>query len=157
MQAGALGGGELGVDAGVLEQNGVVAGLGCFVLMRKGGTVAGLRMFTGAGLQLDLAGARHDEDVQQIAAAGPAEVGVGEAHDGAVAAVVAGAPVPAVVIGVRAELHGAEGNGGAGKAVAVSAGADDDVDVAGHVIRRRRPVMACGEAAGQGEVGTGGE
>ena len=55
MQAGAFGGGELGMDACVLEQNGVVAGLGGFVFMRKARTIAGLRMFAGAGLELDLA------------------------------------------------------------------------------------------------------
>ena len=134
VEAGAFGGSKLGADVGVLEQHGVVAGLGGFVIVRKARAIAGLGILACAGLELDLAGARHHEDVEQVAAAGAAEMGVGEAHDGGVAAVVAGAPVPAVVVGIRAELDGAEGNGGAGEAVAVAAGADDEVDVAGDVV-----------------------
>ena len=159
VEAGALGGGELGADVGVLEQDGVVAGLGGFVVVREARAVAGIGVLPRAGLELDLAGARHDEDVEQVAAAGAAEMGVGEAHDGGVAAVVAGAPVPAIVVGVRAELDGAEGDGGAGKAVAMAAGADDEVDVAGDVVLSGGigQQKAFGEAARQGEAGTGGE
>src|ERR1700735_811805 len=117
-------------------------------------------MLAGAGLEFDLAGTRHNEDVQQIATAGPAEVGMGEAHNGAVAAMVAGAPVPAVVVGVRTELHCAEGHGGSGKTMAVPAGTDDDVHVAGHIVAVRRsggPQHALRNTARQREVGTGGE
>ncbi len=159
VQAGALGGCEFRVDACVLEQNGVVAGLGSFIVVRKTRAIAGLRIFPRAGHQLDLAGARHDENVEQVAAAGSAEVGVGKTHDGSVAAVVTGAPVPTVVIGVRAELDCAERDSGARKAMAVATGADDDVHVAGHVVA----ILCCSvqhalrETARKREVGTGGE
>ncbi len=128
MQAGALGGGELGADAVVLEQDGVEAGLGVLVGVIEAGAVAGVGVAARTGDELGLAGAGHDEEVEQIAAAGAAEVGVAEAHDGGVGEMVTGAPVPLIVEGVGAELNGTVGDGGAGEGVAVAAGTDADID-----------------------------
>ena len=67
-----------------------------------------VRVRSRPGNDLRRTGARHHQEVQQIAPARPAQVSMAEAHNGAVAVVIARTPVPAAVIGVRAQLHGAE-------------------------------------------------
>ena len=79
-----------------------------------------------------------DEEVKQVAAARAAEMRVAEAHDGVIGDVVPGAPVPAVVEGVGAELHGAEGHRRTGKAVSVTACADHGIDPHERIISRSR-------------------
>ena len=130
VDAGALGGGEFGAHLWIFQEHGVVAGLGDLIVVREARTVALVRLFAGTRLEFDGACAGHDEEVEQIAAAGAAQVGVAEAHDGGVGDVVAGAPVPAVVEGIGAELEGGERNAGSGEAVAVAAGADARIDPA---------------------------
>ena len=134
VEAYALGGGELGKDLGVEERDAVVAGADDFIGVGEAGAVALVGVGARAGGELDGAGAGHDEEVEEVAAAGAAEMGVGEAHDAGVGDVITGAPVPVVVPGVGRELDGAEGDGCAGEAVAVTAGADARVDVLKRVV-----------------------
>ena len=61
---------------------------------------------------------------------------VTEAVDGGVGVMIAGAAVPARESGVGAELDHAEGNGRAGKRVAVFSGADEGIDVAREILLR---------------------
>ena len=113
--------------------DGVIAGFGVLVGVGEGGAIAGVRGVFCPGYQLDVSDAGDEEDVEEVAGAGSAEVGVGEAHNGGVGGVVAGAPVPSVVVGVGADLDGAEGDGGSGEDVAVAAGAAHDIDLGGEV------------------------
>ena len=75
-----------------------------------------------------------DEEVEEVAASGAAEMGVAEAHDGGVGDVISGAPVPAVVIGVRAELNCAEGHNRAREAVAMAPGPGSDINQRGGIV-----------------------
>ena len=157
VDAGTLGAGELHLDLGIGKEDGVEAGFRDFGLMREAGAVAGIGVGAGAGHKLDRAGAGHHEEVQQVAAAGAAEMRVAEAHDGGVGDVVAGAPVPPIVEGIGAELHGGEGNAGPGKAVTMAPGADMRIDVAqnvgGGVTRRGQ---GRGGKSSRGAKGAGG-
>ena len=143
MQTSALGGGELDADIAIAQRDAVVAGLGGLVLMRERRAPAQLRIAGRSGLPPHLADAGHHQHVQQVTDAGAAEVRVGEAHDRAVLVVVARAGVPVRVVGVGAQLHHAEGPRGGRRGVAVIAGADEHVDVAGEALVR-------GNARGQG-------
>ena len=69
---------------------------------------------------------------------GAAQVRVAEAGNLGVGVVVAGAPVPALLAGVRAELHQAEGHGRARKRMSVAAGADERIDVPDERLAGRR-------------------
>jgi hypothetical protein len=133
MDAGAFGGGELGLDAVIAKQDGVVARSGGFILVGEAGPVAGGGIIARAGVELVGPGAGHEEDIEHVADAGTAQVGVAKAHDGGVGIVIAGAPVPTFVVSIGTELHHPEGDAGSGVRVAVAAGTDEDVDVAGGV------------------------
>ena len=69
-----------------------------------------------------------EEKIAQIRTAGPAQMGVAEAQDGRVRVVVAGAAVPAVGAGVRAQLYQTEGCGGTGIGVAVEICSVEDMN-----------------------------
>ena len=96
---------------------------------------------------MDVARDRHHQDVAQVGVARATEVGVAEAHDGAVLVLVAGAvlihawlvlaiDVVRDGVGVGAELHDAEGRAGPRKGMPHAVGADDGVDV-GNVVAGR--------------------
>ncbi len=151
VHADALGGRELGQDAAA-EFDGVVAGLGLLVGVIERRAIAGFGLALVAGHQLHFAHARNQQDIHHVGAAGAAQVGVAKTHDGRVGVVVTGAPVPALVVGVRAELDGTEGHSRSGKGMTVAAGADKDVDVLGHVtggcLRASAGFVALGMQAG---------
>ena len=74
-----------------------------------------------------------------------------EPRQDVVGVVVARAPVPALVEVCRANLQRAEGNAGADEHVAVSAGTDEGIDLAGEVFRPAWRSHRChqgGEEAG---------
>lgn len=119
LDAGALRGGQLGLDAG-LEPDLVVAGARLLVVVPELGGV--LRV---VGLR-DVAGGGQRRQVAAESAAHTGEVDGGEAADVVLAVVVTG-----VVAGVRGELHHAEGHGGAGVGVALVLGADERIDQVG--------------------------
>ena len=100
-----------------------------------------------ARVEMDVARDGQHHDVAQVGVACAAEVGVAEAHDGAVLVLVAGAvfiharlvlavDVVRDSVGVGAELHDAEGRAGSWEGVAHAVGADDGVDV-GKVVASR--------------------
>ena len=115
MQTGALRSRQLHTYA-IVERNGVIAGTGIFGTVRK--------------LHLLLTGLEDGQQchVAQVANARTAEMQVSEAHDDGVAVVVARAPVPALVVLCRAELHEAEGHVSPEEHMAVATRADEGVD-----------------------------
>ena len=124
-------GGELGVDVGFIEEiDGVEAGRGLLVGVREVRAVAGGGGV--AGLERDGSGDGLDEEVAEVGVAGAGEVSVRKAEDDGVLVAVAGGPLVGMLevvdLRVGRELHHAEGHGGAGKGVAVGAGADEGVD-----------------------------
>ena len=122
--AGPLGHGEFGQDAG-LQLDPVIARLGSFVRI----TLA--IAFIGVGerprYQLQLAPRRHDQHVEHVADAGARQMGVAEPHDRAVAMMIARAGIPALDIGIGAELNHAEGQDRARIGMTIAAGADEQI------------------------------
>ena len=137
VEAHAGGGGHFRRDAVALQGDAVVAGFADFPGAVRIGPGAGLRVVLRAAGGRGGAGRRHHRDVEQVADAGAAEVRVAEADDGAVAVVVAGAPVPFLRDAGRAQLHEAEGHIGAHEHVAVSARSDLRVHECGVVFGGR--------------------
>src|SRR5438874_1918245 len=84
---------------------------------------------------------------------------VREAQDRVVLVAIAAGPRVALpeiaLLGVRAELDHAEGQGGAREGVAVAAGADEDVDLGG--MARGRRIGGRGDAGAQARQQRGGE
>ena len=121
------GGGHLGEHVRAVELHGVITRLGGLVLVREGGTVAGVD-------GRPLAGEGHHEDVAVVGAAGAAEVGMRESVHHVIVVVVARAAVPPGETSIGTELDGPEGNERAGESVAMCIGADEGVDVLGIVL-----------------------
>ena len=132
VHAHACGGGQLGAHAGIVQGHGVIAGLGGLGLVTEARGEAAAGLVDVAALQLDLAGGGHQQEVAQIRMPRAGEVRMREAHDGAVAVAVARRPAIAVLarldLGIGRKLHHAEGQGGAGKGVALAAAADEGID-----------------------------
>lgn len=99
--------------------------------MREGGSEAGRFAIVAS---FNRSGSGHEGDIAVVGHAGAAEVGMAEAEDGIIGVMVAAAAVPVVFAGIGRELYHAKGQGGAGKSVAVTAGADEGVDVADEVV-----------------------
>ncbi len=137
MQSGPLGSREFDMNAGVLEQDGIVAGLGDFVAVREARPIALIGIGARTGNELYRAGASHHEKIKKVAAACAAEMRVAEAHDGRIRDVITGAPVPLVVEGVWTELYGAEGKACAGETVAMAPCSDSRVNPAQNIGRLR--------------------
>ena len=127
------GGGHFRRDAVALQGDAVVAGFADFLGAVRVGPGAGLRVVLRAAGGRGRAGRRHHRNVEQVADAGAAEVRMAEADDGAVAVMVAGAPVPTLRDAGRAQLHEAEGYIGAHEHVPVSARSDFRVHIGGIV------------------------
>ena len=125
-------GGQLHPGGVVVQRDGVVAGLRPLARVAEAGTVAGAGLRLVAGIELHLAGDRHQEHVAEVGVSRAREVGVGEALDGVVAVAVAGRVGVAVVEvadpSVGGKLHHAEGSGRARVGVAVRPRADEGVD-----------------------------
>ncbi len=124
VEAHAGGGGHFRQDAVPFQGDAVVAGFADLLRAVRIGPGAGLRVFFRSACGDGRAGRRHHRDVEQVTDAGTAEVRVAESDDGAVAVVVAGAPVPGLRDAGRAQLDEAEGHVCAHEHVTVSAGAD---------------------------------
>ncbi len=121
-------GGQPDLHLRVLQEDFVVAGGGLFPLVGEGRRP----------------GAREQQDVAEVVAAGTAQVRMAEAVDDMVAVVIAAAAVPVARLGARVgtELHHPEGRDGAGEGVAVFVGADEGIDVLDQA-------RICGEVPGQ--------
>ena len=137
----ALCGGQLAADVVVVEGDGIVARCGHLGLVTETLAVASVGVVGGAGVELCLTTVRHDEDVAQVAVSRSAEMGVAEAHDTAVAVLVAGAvvihswlihPIDVVGdgVGVGTQLHKAVREAGSGEGVPHAVGADKHVNPA---------------------------
>ena len=128
-------GGELGADAVVAQRHRVIAGLHHFAVVRETRAIAAAGFGRVAGFQPHLTGDRHHQHVAQVRMAGTGEMRVRETHDAGVAVPVAGGPLVGVLEvrhrGVGRELDHAERHRGAGEGVAIAAGADARVDIAG--------------------------
>ncbi len=137
---------QLGLDALILQQHTVVAGRGPLAGVIEAGAIAALRLVERSGRQHDGTNAWDHQHIHHVAHARSAEVGVGEAKQGRIVEMIAGAGVPACIVGVGAELHHAERRQRAGKGVTVAARADEGVDVAAR-IERGRPLSRRPESA----------
>ena len=133
VDADAGGGGQLGRDAVVLQDDGVVAGLGRLVVVRETGSIPGVRIVLGPRIQLQRARRRHQQHVAEVRVPRAAEVRVGEAEDRCVAVLVARAPAEAALerrrVGLGAELHHAPRHRRPGIGVPLAAGPDERIDV----------------------------
>ena len=129
VQADALGGGQLHVDAVAVEPRGVIARTGFFVLTAEIGPKPRLRVVLRAAGIGHLPHDGHHRDVEQVADTGAVQVCVAETDDRRVGNVVARRPVPRLRDAGGAELHGAERNVGPHEDMAVAARADVHIDI----------------------------
>ena len=147
VHADALGGRQFHLDAGIRQRDLVMAGACRFGFVAETLPIAGIRVLGRSGDELDFSRPGHEQDVAQVRMPGPAEVRVTEAHDRAVAILVAGA----VLIGtrlvhafdvvrdhvrVRRKLHAAEGNAGAREGMSHAGRADQRVHI-GRTLRKQ--------------------
>src|SRR5215470_1176339 len=131
MDTDARGGGEFGADTIVVEDYSVIAGLGNLCAVTKTGAVAGTRLVSIAGVELDVAGNGLYQKVAKIGMTGAGKMSVRKTQDGGVFEAIARGPLVALFerknLRVGTELDHAEGNGGARKRVAVGASADERI------------------------------
>ena len=152
VQADALGGGQLHVDAIAVEPRGVIARAGLFIGVRlKYDHMPRLRVVLRAAGIGHLPHDGHHRDVEQVADTGAVQVCVAETDDRRVGNVVARRPVPRLRDARGAELYGAERDVGAHEYMAVAARADTHVDIPRQRIRTRclragRQKQACAES-----------
>ena len=137
VEAHAGGRGHFRRDAVALQGDAVVAGLADFLGAVCVGPGAGLRVVLRAAGGRGGTGRRHHRDVEQVADAGAAEVRMAEADNGAVAVMVAGAPVPTLRDAGRTELDQSEGHVGAHEYVPVATRSDFRVHIGGIVFGGR--------------------
>ena len=128
VQADALGGGQLHVDAVAVEPRGVIARAGLFIGVAEIRPHARLRVVRAAGIG-HLPHDGHHRDVEQVADTGAVQVCVAETDDRRVGNVVARRPVPRLRDARGAELYGAERDVGAHEYMAMAARADTHVDI----------------------------
>ena len=100
MHTGMRSGREFRRDARIRETDTVVARGSHFIGMGERDRIHGV----GAILRRDLAQGRREQEISEVRTAGTGEVRMGKAQDGLVAFMVAAAPVPGPVPGVRAQL-----------------------------------------------------
>ena len=156
VHAATLCGGQFAANVVVVEGDGIVARCGHFGLVAETLAVAPVGVIGGAGVELRLTTVRHDENIAQVAVACATEMGVAEAHDAAVAVLVAGAVVvdarlinPIDVVGngvrVRTQLHEAVRKTGTGKGVSHTVGADKHIHQSpfGGLSRTRTDIHTC--------------
>src|SRR5580658_5836160 len=124
-----FGSGKLHPDIIVIFQpNRIIGGPGDLMAVVIMGGIARSWIRLGPGLQPEIPGIRHKEDVAEVRDAGAAKVVLGESDNDTVGIVVAGAPVPTFVDVGGSDLDGAERNAGPEKGMAMSAGANVWVD-----------------------------
>jgi hypothetical protein len=165
MQAGAQRCGEFGLDVVVGQVDSVVARACLFrspVVARAvtaawmtGAAVCQLRLVTRCGviarvivlvvrqaatacLQHHGALGRHHQHIEHVAVARATEMGVGEAHDRAIALVITRTGIPADIVRVGAELHHAERHRCTGIRMTVSTGTDEHINIARYPFAGRR-------------------
>ena len=134
MHAHALGRGQFRADLGRVQRDGVVAGRHDLGRVAKTRAVASLRVLARARLQLGLTHAGCHQKVEQVCRAGAAQVRVAEAHDRRVCVVVAGTPIPALVIGIGAKLHRAKRQAGTRIGMAMATRANMRIHPLQHVV-----------------------
>ena len=124
--------------------------------MRESLAVAAVGLVFCAGIQLQLACLRHDHDVAQVGMPRAAQVRMAEAHNGVVGMLVAGTIVVDLAhvlsvhivrdgVGVRTQLHNAEGRAGAGEGVAHALGSNHGIHVAGFIVGGSGVGGPCGQ------------
>ena len=140
MDADPLRGGELRPDAVIVQHDFVVARRRFLGGVAETRAVALVGVVGTAGVQLQWAGGRHQQQVAQVRVPRSAEVGMAETHDGGVLITVSG------TIGIRAllihsayvvgdgvcigtELYPAEGSTGSGKDVPHPVGPYQGIDI----------------------------
>ena len=114
----------------VVEFYQVIARAGFFVGVIEGNEDARLRRFG------RIREGQHG-DIAPVADAGAAQVGMTESGDGVAGIVIAAAPIPSFLAVVGTELHHAEGDGGAGVNVAMSACTQERIDIASQSLGRK--------------------
>jgi hypothetical protein len=159
VETAAVGDGQLCLDAR-LQPNAIVTGLGEFIGETLTITLVGIA--DRPRLKHRRLARRHHQDVEHVADPGARQMGVAEAHDRAVVAMIARAGVPAAIIGVRPQLHHAIGQRRSREGVAVPAGTYEQVwlgddrrrcpGYAGHGIAER-----CKTGAGEQLAAAGGD
>ena len=77
-----LGGGQFGLDAVIVECDGIIAGSGSFGFMAEAAAVALFRMISRAGIEVQGPGGGHQQDVPEVGMSRSAEMGVGKTYDG---------------------------------------------------------------------------
>ena len=127
--------------------------IGLAVGIALAGAVAFAGILTGSRKELRGPGAGHQEEVEHVGGTSSTEMRVAEAHDRTVGVVISGAPVPAVVVGIRAQLHHSKRYCGSRIRMAVAASADRDLHMFREVLgtRRRRWSWSFGVAIVQAE------
>ena len=122
------GGGQFRPDAVVIQRDPVESGRGLFRFVAEAAPVARFRLFRGAGIELQLSGHGHQQNISQIRMARAAQVRVREAHDGGIVPAVActegvdfrlilSPDIMGNVVGVGTHLNAAEGDAGPGEGV----------------------------------------
>jgi hypothetical protein len=89
MKAHAVRGSEFGLDPGLLQRDGVVAGYGYLVAMRKVRAIAGRTVDSCAGFELKVVCSGHQQEIQHVDTACTTEVCVVETEDCLVVVVIA--------------------------------------------------------------------
>ena len=141
LDAGSLGHGQLRAHAR-FQRHAVIARLGMF----GGEALAIPRIGIGerARSQLDLTARRHHQHVEHVTDPGARQMRMAEPHDRRVGAVIARTRIPALDIGVGAELHHPERQRRTRIGVAMTAGADEQIG-------RRRLERSGGEGDARGQ------
>src|SRR6266550_1771492 len=105
--------------------------------MTEGGGVAFVGFAINERIEIRLAGSRHQQDIAIVRDACAAEMCMAEAIDNLIGVVIAGATIPAGQSCVGTELDHPKRQRCTGKCVAVSAGADERIDILRQVLLSR--------------------
>ena len=147
MDADPLRGGELRPDAVIVQHDFVVARRRFLGGVAEARAVALVGVVGTAGVQLQRAGSRHQQQVAQVRVACSAEVGMAETHDGGVLVTVSGTIGirallihSAYVVGdgvcIGAELYPTERSAGSGKDVSHPVGSYQRIDIIRRLLGR---------------------
>ncbi|MNM93889.1 hypothetical protein D3C81_1062770 [compost metagenome] len=124
--------GEFGADVGVIQRDGVIAGLRTLGGMAETRGVTAQRLIRIAALQLQLAGGRHQQQVAQVRMTGAGKVRMREPDDGAVVMAIPRRPAVTLLArldaGIRRQLDHAVRNGGPRVGMALAPGTDEGVN-----------------------------
>ena len=121
--------GQFRTHTGVFKIDAVIARRCLFAAVAETRAVARPGVGLGSRLQFDSAGTGHQQNIAQVSPSCSAKVGMREADDARVAAVVARTPVPALRIRIGRDLYQTERRGGTGEGVSVGIGSDKRVHV----------------------------